>query len=251
MERQYTIHQTEYLDEKGLKELWEKIKVYVAENSSNINPDDIEVDLSEYVTIEMLEEALSHMDLAPYATKEELAVALRGYARTDHVHSEYLTEHQDISGKSDVGHKHVLSDIEDFSEPDLTMYALKEELPNLDEYATQKYVTEAITNAQLGGGEGVDLSEYVKTEDMNTALATKADTEHTHSEYLTEHQDISGKADVEHTHTLSEVTDYVAPDLSNLATKDEIPSLTGYLRYEVVTAAPDTQEEGVLYIVTN
>ena len=60
------------------------------------------------------------------------------------------------------------------------------------------------------------------------------------------------------------------PDTSNFASKDDIPtvpenvsaftndagyltehqSLAGYLRYEIVTEAPATQEEGVLYIVT-
>ena len=55
--------------------------------------------------------------------------------------------------------------------------------------------------------------------------------------YLTSHQDLtdyatkeqlSTKADKEHTHLLKDITDYVAPNLSIYATKEEIPSLEGY-----------------------
>ena len=53
--------------------------------------------------------------------------------------------------------------------------------PNLDEY---------ITETELNG-KGYATSSYVDGE-----LAKKSDTGHTHSQYLTEHQDISGKQDV-------------------------------------------------------
>lgn len=51
-------------------------------------------------------------------------------------------------------------------------YALKSELPNLDDYTTKTYVTdyvaEAIANAKLEGGEGsdIDLSIYAKKTDL-------------------------------------------------------------------------------------
>ena len=97
---------------------------------------------------------------------------------------------------------------------DLSAYATKEELTDalsnidLSAYATKEYVTDAINNAQLGGdGSSVDLSIYAKKSDLNS------------------------KADTEHTHTMSDITDYKAPDLSNYYTKDET-----YSKEEVDTA---------------
>lgn len=48
---------------------------------------------------------------ASYVTEDELE--LKGY----------LTEHQDISGKADVGHTHSIEDIEDYEAPDLSGYS--------------------------------------------------------------------------------------------------------------------------------
>ena len=94
---------------------------------------------------------------------------------------------------------------------DLSSYATKEELTDalnnidLSSYATKEYVTDAINNAQLDGdSSSIDLSIYAKKSDLDS------------------------KADTEHTHTMSDITDYTAPDLSSYATKDEIPSLDGY-----------------------
>ena len=94
---------------------------------------------------------------------------------------------------------------------DLSAYATKEELTNalsnidLSAYATKEYVTDAINNAQLGGdGSSVDLSIYAKKSDLDS------------------------KANTNHTHTMSDITDYTAPDLSSYAKKTDIPSLSGY-----------------------
>lgn len=113
---------------------------------------------------------------------------------------------------------------------------------------TKSEVDTAIANAQLAGGE-VDLTGYYTKDEVDTKIAsielptvpTKVselendanyiteipseyitETELNDKGYLTEHQDISGKADVEHSHTLAEISDYVAPDLSDYATKDEL-----------------------------
>ena len=96
----------------------------------------------------------------------------------------------------------------------------------------------------------VDLSAYATKEEVNA----KADAEHEHSQYLTEHQDLTGyatkeyvnsavsgriedgsnyatkselasKADVNHAHS-QYLTEH--QDISHLATKSEIPSLNGY-----------------------
>lgn len=77
--------------------------------------------------------------------------------------SGFLTEHQDISGKSDVGHKHVKSDITDF--------------PTLSDVATS--------------GNYNDLSNKptIPTVPSNVSAFNND------AGYLTEHQDISGKQD--------------------------------------------------------
>ena len=55
--------------------------------------------------------------------------------------------------------------------------------PLADKLATKEYVDAAV--AAGGGGGNIDLSGYVTTEAMNTALAGKSDTTHTHSELHT------------------------------------------------------------------
>ena len=62
---------------------------------------------------------------------------------------------------------------------------------NLLGYATENYVLAEIAKAKLEG-EDVDLSGLATKDELNT----KADKEHTHEQYLTEHQDISGKQDI-------------------------------------------------------
>ena len=54
--------------------------------------------------------------------------------------------------------------------------------PDLSSYATKTYVDNAIAGIETGGGS-VDLSGYVTTEAMNTALANKSDKDHTHTNY--------------------------------------------------------------------
>lgn len=72
-------------------------------------------------------------------------------------------------------------------------------------------------------------------ESIESSLSSKADINHTHDEYLTEHQDISGKSDVGHTHTLDDIIDYETPDLSDYALKSEIPSTTGFVTETVLS----------------
>ena len=70
----------------------------------------------------------------------------------------YLTEHQDISGKSDVGHKHKLSDIEDYEEPNLSGFALKSEVPSIEGLASEEFVQEEIAK--------IDVSDVVYTKEQ-------------------------------------------------------------------------------------
>ena len=107
---------------------------------------------------------LNHIENALYEINDSKAVK-------DHIHEQYITEHQDLSA-----------------------YALKADIEAAD-YASKDYVDIAMESVE------VDLSDYVTTESMNAALADKADEEHTHDEYLTEHQDISNLATKEELNT--------------------------------------------------
>ena len=89
-------------------------------------------------------------------------LALKKKADINHTHSEYLTEHQDISGK-------------------------------VDKVTGKGLSTEDYTTAEKNKLAG--LSNYDDTQIIE-ALDGKADVNHTHSQYLTEHQDLSGKADI-------------------------------------------------------
>ena len=92
-----------------------------------------------------VDEVIANIDIS--------AVDLTGYATEQWVENKnYLTEHQDISGKSDVGHKHVIADITDV--PD---YVTKEyvdnavdsiEIPEVDftGYATETYVDNKVAD---------------------------------------------------------------------------------------------------------
>ena len=139
---------------------------------------------------------------------------------------------------------------------------LESKIPKVDEFVTKSYVTHAIASAQLsGGGSGnsnIDLSNY--------ALKN-----HTHAEYLTEHQnldayakktdvpDISGLASTAYVDTAiqnvnvdltryateSFVTNSIANaqlsggevDLSGYALKTEIPSIDGLATESYVNEA--------------
>ena len=54
--------------------------------------------------------------------------------------------------------------------------------PSIEGLATTTYVDEAVAGIETGGGS-IDLSNYVTTEAMNTALSNKSDSSHTHDNY--------------------------------------------------------------------
>ena len=177
------------------------------------------------------------LDMSTVATKEEVNTK----ADAEHEHSQYLTEHQDLSS-----------------------YALRTEIPSVDGLASKAYVANAIADAQLnGGGSGdIDLSGYVTKDDLDgyalkteipstdglatkeyvdsavsgriedgsnyatkSELASKADINHAHEEYALVGHTHNQYADVNHAHS-QYLTEH--QDISHLATKSEIPSLNGY-----------------------
>lgn len=115
-------------------------------------------DASQFATKEYVQNELKslNIDTTKYATKEELINALKEKAAAQHTH-------QATDIVEDNAHKFVTQ-----AEKDLW--------------------NDAANNKP-------DLTKYATTESVNTALANKADKEHTHPQYLTEHQDISNKVD--------------------------------------------------------
>lgn len=130
---------------------------------------------------------------------------------------------------------------------------------------------DTITDAKLNKVE--NAIDYLFIENANNAanISEKADVEHTHDEYLTEHQDISGKADIGHTHdeyvTESELSSkgYLTEhqSLENYALKTEIPSIDGlvsktYVDSEVAKKADEdhihnqylTQHQNISHLAT-
>ena len=128
----------------------------------------IDIDLSNYVTKEELEDALadidtSNIDLSAYATKEYVTDAINNAelgGDGSSVDLSIYAKKTDLDAKADKGHKHTMSDIADYEEPDLSVYATREEIPSLDGYATEEYVDNAISNIDIPTGGNVDLSNY-------------------------------------------------------------------------------------------
>lgn len=128
----YTEQNTKFIDKDGLIYLINQLR----EDIDNIDASNI--DLSNYVTNEQLQEALRNagvdVDLSSYATKEELLEAINSI--------------------------------------DLSSYALKTEIPSIDGLATTEYVDNAIANVPSGGN--VDLSNYYTKDE--TYSKTEVDT---------------------------------------------------------------------------
>ena len=94
--------------------------------------------------------------------------------------------------------------------------------PLADKLATKEYVDAAVAAGAIGG---VDLSGYVTTESMNTALASKSDTTHTHTEL--------------HTHNNKDVLDGITAE--KVASWDSSTGssvdLSGYVTTEAMNTA--------------
>ena len=112
---------------------------------------DVSSQLNDYATKTYVQEqidAIPETDLSDYALKTEIPV-VPGNVSAFTNDAGYLTEHQDISGKSDIGHTHTLSEITDYKDPDLSGYALKEEIPSVEGLASETYVQEEIAKIDV------------------------------------------------------------------------------------------------------
>ena len=141
-----------------------------------------------FVTTKISEAQLSggtgSVDLSTYATKEELnnkadktAIPTKNSQLTNDsgfltsIPSEYITDSEMSSA--------------------LSTKANTSDIPSLNGYATETFVTNKIAEAALSGGE-VDLSGYATKDELNA----KADATHTHTEY----------ASIDHVHNYNDLT---------------------------------------------
>ena len=102
-----------------------------------------------------------------------------------------------LSTKADINHTHDYNELSNLPE-----------IPSIEGLASEEYV-----NTKISEIPKVDLSDYVTNEELMKGLENKAEREHVHEQYLTEHQDVS-----------------------NLALKSEIPSIEGLASEEYVNS---------------
>lgn len=232
---------------------------------------DLQTQLNDYATEQWVENKgylTSHQSLDDYAKKTEIP-SLEGYATEQWVNSKnYLTSHQSLedyatkeqlSTKADKKHTHLLKDITDYVAPNLSIYAKKTDIPSLNGYATEEWVTnkgyltshqsledyytKTQVDAKLKGISGgtVDLSDYytkVESDDkyaLKTSIPTLdgyATEEWVNSKgFLTTHQDLSTYA------KKTELANYYTKAESDgkYALSADIPSLNGYATEQWVT----------------
>lgn len=154
-------------------------------------------------------------------------------------------------GIADATHTHKKADIDDLTVPTkvselendtgfiTTAPTKTSELTNDSSFATESFVTNAIANAQIGGGGGdIDLSGYATKDDLTTKVdkvtgkSLIADTEIERLKTVENYDDtaikesINAKANATHTHNKADITDLKEfsnkyPDL------DDKPSING------------------------
>ena len=204
--------------------------------------------LAGYATEEFVNQQIANIDfpetdLSAYATREELSTAILGITIPD------------VSGFAT---KEELEDaIRAIPAPDLTSFATKEELqqaianiPEVDlrGYATEQFVNEAIANIPQP-----DLKGYVTSADLAIAIAgiehpvtdlSGLASEEFVTQKIAEAKLSEGEVDLSAYYTKTEIDNKFdtleipeQPDLSNFATKDEIPNVEGLASEEFVAAA--------------
>ena len=181
-------------------------------------------------------------NLYDYYTRDEVDEILKGYAKAvdlesyalkEHTHDQYLTEHQDLSAYA------LKTDI-----PDTSSYLTSESDPTVPAYV--KSIKQSDIDAWNDATGGVDLSNYITKNDLNAASyitaeqvtypdysTTYAKINHTHSQYLTEHQDLSAYAKTVDLQSYAKATDLksyakktelFSKDYNDLTNKPTIPS---------------------------
>lgn len=167
----------------------------------------------------------------------------------------------DSLGGAEKEHTHTLADITDYQEPDLSDVVKYKEFeynePNrktiqLDNYDSISGLTTGGVGANLVMLSKWDVADFGSTQvhmNLNTLdhvsinddkLIATTDQIPDVSNFVTSdglNSAVATKADLEHNHTLSQITDYVAPDLSGFATKTEVDEKVKSVTVDSIGAA--------------
>ena len=187
--------------------------------------------LAGYATESFVNSQLSKLDLSPYATKQELSVAIGKIVIPDV--SGFVTQ-ADIDKAikaipkvdlSSYATKEALQDAIkniEFPEIDLTPYALKTEIPSLAGYATESFVQQAIEDIEH---PQQDLSNFAKKEEIpdTTGLASE-----TWVRQMIQQAQLNGDQEVDLTDyfTKQEVINLVEQEMAEIV--HPTPNLDGY-----------------------
>ena len=175
-------------------------------------------DLTDKPTIPSISNLATKTELTNGLETKADKTELNSKANTNHTHSQYLTTiPQEYVTETELNSA-------------LSTKANTSDIPSLDGYATETFVTNKIAEASLSSGE-VDLSGLATKDELTSGLATKANTEHTHSQYLTTiPQEYITETELEAKGYLTEHQDLsnyaLASDLHSHSNKTQLDSIT-------------------------
>ena len=148
---------------------------------SRTRPSDYVYTETEVKRYDSLEERITYLEEHP-VSEEVVANSVKQYLEDNPIEI-------DLSGKADVEHTHTINEIIDYTEPDLSEYAKKEDIPDVSsfiaeipaeyiteselagkKYATEGYVDDAIANMDIPDVD-VDLSNYYTKQETNSIIA--------------------------------------------------------------------------------
>ena len=194
-------------------------------------------DLSVYATKEYVDSEIGNIDTTNYATINYVDEEIKNIELTPGPKGDTGEQgNQGIQGEKGEPGTTDYNELE--NKPDLSVYAITRISKMVDfneETETPIYehydMTQEDFAIRFGSTEECALaaSELAlqnadNIELIDTSLENKADVDHEHDQYLTEHQSLEHLALKEHTHD-EYLTEH--QDISHLATKEEIPSIEG------------------------
>ena len=164
---------------------------HISSEITDLN-DTITTALSPYAKSEDVNNSISTINtsLSNYLTKSEANT----YLSKSDASSTYLTSVTASKTYSPITHEHTSSEITDLND-------------TLSPYAKSADVNKAISDINTNKLDTYKFDKYIESNDK--ALATKADSVHTHSisEISELGTSLSNKADINHTHTISDISD--------------------------------------------
>ena len=233
----------------------EGIITYYFSFSSNgwVNEDEETINLADYDLTVIGSPEIDDIITLTYKTENQLTVSTNLQIPTKlseltdnlgsnpvHTHNQYLTQHQDISGKansSDLARVATTGNYNDLSNKPTKLSNFTDNLGSNPVHTHSQYLTE---HQDISGkANSSDLARVATTGNYNdltnkptiptvpTTLSSFTDNlgsnpVHTHSQYLTEHQDISGKANSSDLARVATTGNY--NDLTNKPTIPTVPT---------------------------